>query len=367
MARKPLPLGSWGRITVQGSPGSYRARGRYRDYDGKTRQVEASGATKGQAERRLRESLVGRSYSVASAEIGPDTKVRVLAEAWWSDFESRAPAVGTLRLYRGRIDGVILPALGELRVRELSVGTVHRHMSAVSKAHGAGTAKTCRAILSGMCAFAAQRDALDRNPVRDAGPARQITPKRLPRSLSVAQAKQLMALLTYDDVAIRHDIPDLVGFMLATGCRIGEACALRWEHLDLKTGITEIPGTKTAAAVRTVRLPGWCVDMLHARRNDPSGGFEADVTLVLPTSTGTLRDPNNTQKRLKEALARAGFEITSHALRKTAATLLDQAGLSAREIADQLGHSKVSITQDVYLGRNIASERAPKVLDELGF
>src|SRR5205085_209989 len=108
--------------------GSYRARGRYRDYDGKTRQVEASGRTKGEAERRLRESLVDRSYSVTEAEISPDTKVRVLAEAWWSDFQSREPATGTLRLYRGRLDGVILPALGELRVRELSVGTLHRHM-----------------------------------------------------------------------------------------------------------------------------------------------------------------------------------------------------------------------------------------------
>jgi integrase len=87
---------------------------------------------------------------------------------------------------------------------------------------------------------------------------------------------------------------------------------------------------------------------------------------VFPTSTGTLRDPSNVQKRLKEAFERAGFEgTTSHALRKTAATLLDQAGLSAREIADQLGHARPSITQDVYLGRGVASERAPMVLDSL--
>jgi integrase len=34
-------------------------------------------------------------------------------------------------------------------------------------------------------------------------------------------------------------------------------------------------------------------------------------------------------------------------VRKTAATLLDDAGLSARQIADHLGHSKPSVTQDV--------------------
>ena len=52
--------------------------------------------------------------------------------------------------------------------------------------------------------------------------------------------------------------------------------------------------------------------------------------------------------------------------RKTAATLLDEAGISARKIADQLGHSQVSVTQDVYMGRKIASEDAAKVLEIIG-
>ena len=43
MACKALPVGSWGKITVQCSNGSFRAQGRYRDYDGRTRQVEVSG------------------------------------------------------------------------------------------------------------------------------------------------------------------------------------------------------------------------------------------------------------------------------------------------------------------------------------
>lgn len=367
MSRKPLPVGSWGRITVQRANGSFRARGRYRDYDGHTRQVEASGRTRGDAERRLRESLVGRSYSLTAAEIGPDTKVRVLAEAWWADYETRGVSPGTLRLYRGRLDNQIIPALGELRVRELTVGTVHRHLQAVAATNGPGLARTTRAVLSGLCAFAAQRDALERNPVRDAGPARQIVPKRLPTSLSIAQARQLRALLTYDETAIAHDVPDLVGFMLATGARIGEACALTWDAVDLETSIVEIRGTKTDAAVRTVKLPGWCIDMLKYRQQfNESGQRVSSLNLVFPTSTGTLRDPSNVQKRLKEAFARAGFEgITSHAMRKTAATLLDQAGLSAREIADQLGHARPSVTQDVYLGRGVASERASAVLDSL--
>ncbi len=48
--------------------------------------------------------------------------------------------------------------------------------------------------------------------------------------------------------------------------------------------------------------------------------------------------------------------------RKTVATRLDEAGLSARQIADHLGHSRPSLTQDVYLGRGTASPRTAAVI-----
>jgi len=51
-------------------------------------------------------------------------------------------------------------------------------------------------------------------------------------------------------------------------------------------------------------------------------------------------------------------------VRKTTATLLDEAGLSARVIADQLGHASSSLTQDVYMGRKIVDGRAVEALEE---
>jgi integrase-like protein len=85
---------------------------------------------------------------------------------------SRGTAAGTLRLYRGRLDPHVLPTLGNLRIQELTVGRIHRHLSVLAQNHGAGTARITRAVLSGICGFAAQRDAVERNPVRDAGPTK---------------------------------------------------------------------------------------------------------------------------------------------------------------------------------------------------
>jgi integrase len=48
------------------------------------------------------------------------------------------------------------------------------------------------------------------------------------------------------------------------------------------------------------------------------------------------------------------------------ATRLDAAGLSAREIADYLGHERVSMTQDVYMSRKGTGANAGAALDAFG-
>jgi integrase len=46
-----------------------------------------------------------------------------------------------------------------------------------------------------------------------------------------------------------------------------------------------------------------------------------------------------------------------HTFRRTVATLLDQANLPIARIADQLGHSDVSMTARVYLGRDLKGDK----------
>jgi integrase len=56
--------------------------------------------------------------------------------------------------------------------------------------------------------------------------------------------------------------------------------------------------------------------------------------------------------------------ITSHAFRKTVATALDKAGQSARGAANQLGHSRVSMTQDNYFDRTAPSPEATNAIQQ---
>jgi integrase len=85
--------------------------------------------------------------------------------------------------------------------------------------------------------------------------------------------------------------------------------------------------------------------------------------VVFTAPLGGLRDPSNTQADLRVVFADAGYpRVTSHVYRKTVATLMDAADLNARQAADQLGHAKVSMTQDNYFGRKVARTGATEVL-----
>ncbi|MFI0367278.1 tyrosine-type recombinase/integrase [Actinomadura sp. 1N219] len=95
-----------------------------------------------------------------------------------------------------------------------------------------------------------------------------------------------------------------------------------------------------------------------------------DVELLFPGLSGGVRNPSNANRDIKDVLDRLDAErfgwVTSHTFRKTVATRLDEAGLSARAIADHLGHAKPSMTMDIYMGRNVASAEAAKVLGKDG-
>jgi integrase len=374
VGRPPLPIGTAGEMRFEKTATGYRARCKFRDYDGVTRDVERRGKTKPQARDNLKIAIRDRSYSDASAAITPDTKVADLAEVWFAELCELDRSPNTLRQYRDRLDRQVLPALGALRIREVSVARCDRLLKAVKANNGAATAKVVRTVVSGILGLAARHDALDYNPTRDA--ARITTKRKAARSLTVNEAKDLRARIASDPVAVRRGLPDFTDLMLATGMRIGEAAAVVKAAVDLDAGTVEVRGTvirvkgeglrikpepKSESGWRTLLLPSWAVEMLRRRM----AGLDGDAA-VFAAPAGGLRDPSNTSADLREAFDAAGYPwVTSHAYRRTVATLMDEAGLSARAAADQLGHARPSMTQDVYMGRRLAATGAAAILEGL--
>ena len=102
-------------------------------------------------------------------------------------------------------------------------------------------------------------------------------------------------------------------------------------------------GTKSLAGERVLALPPIALSMLRSR-------FLTGARLeqpLFPDALGGFGDPANGRREFREARGEEALAwVTSHSFRKTTATILDEAALSARLVADQLGHARPSMTQD---------------------
>ncbi|MGL5444990.1 MAG: site-specific integrase, partial [[Mycobacterium] stephanolepidis] len=88
--------------------------------------------------------------------------------------------------------------------------------------------------------------------------------------------------------------------------------------------------------------------------------------LVFPSENWTPRDPNNVAAQWRRVRSALGLpaSITAHSFRKAVATILDDAGLSARIAADVLGHADPSMTQRFYMARGRAHSEAATALHQ---
>ncbi len=377
MPAQRLAIGEHGDI-------SYRVRGSkvtaslyYRNLTGSRRRIEATADSKAAARRAALAQLEKAMSAGESGEYNARTTFADVAERWHRHVVELAAAgqrsPTTAALYRQVLNRHVLPALGPLRLAELTPARIDHFLHRTRRDRGYPVAKLCRSIASGVCGFAVRAGAMRSNPVRDVG--RLEGQSRQARALTPHECLQWLRTLDEDPEAGAKDLPDLTRFLLGTGVRLGEALGLRWDDIDFESGVVhirrtvvQVPGRgviakapKTLAGERVLRMPSWLVDLLRARRR-----LADQDAPVFPDSIGGYRDRNNVERAYRRARAGTPFEwVVPHVYRKTVATLLDHRGLSARTVADQLGHSRISMTQDVYMGRRAVDGMAAAALEGL--
>jgi integrase len=183
---------------------------------------------------------------------------------------------------------------------------------------------------------------------------RFLMPEEAERFIEVAREDRLGAIYTV---------------ALSLGLRLGEALGLKWSDVNLKSRIITIERAvqrvsgkglqfvpvKTDRSSRTIRLPGICEATLRrhqlAQVKDRllAGSAWQDYDLVFASSIGTPLDGRNVTRRLKALLSKAGVEpMRFHDLRHSAASLLGAQGVPPRVVMEILGHSRISVTLDLY-------------------
>ena len=193
-----------------------------------------------------------------------------------------------------------------------------------------------------------------------------------PAGLSVKKSKKDMRVLSKKEQqqleCVLMQNTDLTKFTvllcLYTGIRIGEACALRWKHIRLDSGILEVRETmqriqapqnvasktriiitepKSVSSNRDIPLPQFLMQyavQFQAARN----------AFVLTGEKNQFIEPRTLQNRFRNYVKTSGIEHANyHALRHTFATRCVELGFEIKSLSEILGHSNVNITLNKYV------------------
>ncbi len=385
MPRPRLELGTWGEITrTEIAENKWRARARFRDFTGRTKQRERFGEPGAKAERNLLKALRDEIESAGDSITG-STTVTALSKIWLTDPDlTETCTAQTVERYTDSLDQQVLPALGEYMLREVTVSRVDRFLRNLA-ASTPGLAKTARSVLNGMVKLAVRHDAIRSNPVRDVRlPSK---PKRPVEALTVVEVAALREGLRrwQDGTGCRgprrgSDLLDVVDMMLGTGLRISEVLALRWDDVDLgdqptatvtgtlvylkQKGLRRQAQTKTSSGFRILTLPSFVVDVLLRRSVE---AIPTETNAVFPSGKGTWKWPNNYRRTLRSALKEMEGVggISPHVFRKSVATLID-AEATLEAAAAVLGHSGTAVTSKHYVKKAAEAPDVSKILDQFG-
>lgn len=287
---------------------------------------------------------------VLDLDRGKET-VSEFIERWWREYALTHLADNTRESYGVIWEKHLRERIGGYRLRNVSPAVAHGIKSELLRAGvGRPTVRKGLALLSGMFRRAVEWGRIDANPFRDVGlpSAKRSRHVRPVAPVTVeAMRTQLLAKGAERDAA-------MVSVLAYAGLRPEELRALRWSDVQERTILVEraaagstIKTTKTGK-LRSVRLlEPLAEDLQRWREASPS-----KCGLVFPTSregVWTDYDWRNWRNRVFRPLAEAvGLaESRPYDLRHSFVSLLIQEGVSALEVARQVGNSP-AVTLDVY-------------------
>lgn len=283
---------------------------------------------------------------------------------------------------RQQFDRRIFPALGSVAAADVRKADVLRVLDEVTAAGKLRTANVLLAALKQMFRFALAREFVERNPLdtvtkRDAGGKEA----ERERTLDADELKALPGALAAANMHKRSVAA--VWLILATGARVGEAMGATWADVDLEARTWHLPETKNGRD-HTIHLSAFALaqftTLATLKENDKDGN---PLPWVFPNSAGTegvcvksfgkqLSDRQRPQdqrlqhrSKLTESLMLPGGRWTAHDLRRTAATLMADLGISGDVIDECLNHVIESRVRRTYIRNRRPLEQA-RAFDALG-
>ncbi len=302
-------------------------------------------------------------------------------ETWlwyWLDMYIRPVAkASTFESYRGHCEKHIIPALGEIKLKDLTSKQIQQFFNEEAKT-GNGknggvlspkTMRNMRVVLDVALKQALAEELIHSNPI----PLTVIKSARTKKlEVMTDETQEILERYLFENEDPYH--PAIL-FDLYTGVRRGELCALRWRDYNEKAGRITIdetvrrltnydakPGepktilvfndTKTDSSCRELQLPVFLQDLIAEQKRKFTAKFHVPQPddFIFFSRNGKMLDPDNLQHHFLRILRKLGLEeLKFHAIRHTFATRAIEGGIDVSTVSGILGHSNVTTTTRFYV------------------
>ncbi len=297
-----------------------------------------------------------------------------ILEAWQASNRVRLKDASISR-YQNLIDSHILPELGTKRMGQLSATVINRFLATkLEKGRldgkgglSASYVRSITLIIESAINYGVAEHLC--SPLHSV-----ITKPSLPKTeLSILGKERQSQLEQYLLKEINEE-KFLIYLTLYTGLRIGEACALRWEDINLDSKLIYVRQTvsrvwcsqdgkkysklvvgypKTKASLRCIPICSKLYAILSTFPYKRKRGY-----ILSNINNDSFISPRTFEYRYKKILKAAQLDLVNyHALRHTFATRCIEQGVDIKSLSEILGHANVSITLNTYVHSSIELKR----------
>jgi integrase len=322
-----------------------------------------------QVRRQVEAKLALGDLSILNATNDKKPSFATYADTWLKNYAQIECKSSTAKGYEGVLEQYLRLRFGQKVLNEINRDDVKALINdLISKDLSRNTIRNALCVIRGLFNYAIEDGLIESNPAARLGRFTRSakTPGIKGIALTAAEVQQFLQ-------AAREIFPDYYPlFLLAVraGLRRGELVAVRWGDIQLgdDSGNSErfilvqhnyvlrehttTKSKKSRRADLSRELRRVLIEMRDKRLLEAFQKGKNDISeeLAFPSPEGKILDPDNLYHRVfLPVLAKAGIrKIRLHDLRHTFGSLLIQNGASIVYVKDQMGHSSIQVTVDIY-------------------
>jgi integrase len=302
---------------------------------------------------------VNHQIDVGLTNLGIKMSLEEYLDIWLENIKGSIRSTTWLR-YEGVVRLYLKPYLGKIKLNDLKPFQIQRFYTQLrEQGRSPRQIELTHATLRRAYFIAVRQGYVAMNPVK------QVDPPRVPqKELTILDDNQVREFM----IAAQGNRHETLYFLaITTGIRQGELLGLKWQDVDWATkeifvqrqlqwvsgeGYTFSP-PKTKTGRRKIALGEEAMKRLtgHRKKQDLErlSNQWQEHDLVFPSTIGTPMGLRNLLRSFKQLLKLARLpDMRFHDLRHTAATLMLMNGIPIIVVSRRLGHSKPSVTLDIY-------------------